>query len=107
MDSESYNSWGCVLDIEVIPVRTHTADVVNENFDPEGNQRQVLNVFRDEFQVNPARIRERTGIKRQRVNDALQDLRNAGWIEKRCRGLYRLVYDGEAHVRQEIVRREE
>jgi len=86
---------------------TSIADVANKNFEPEGNQRRVLNVFRDEYQVNPTLIRETTGIKRQRVNDALNALENAGWIENRCRGLYRLVYDGEGYVRQKIVHRRE
>lgn len=85
--------------------RTPPQDVANQDFDPEGHQRKVLNVFKDEYQVNPRFIRDRTGIKRQRVNDVLQALDNAGWIEKRCRGLYRLVYDGESYVRMEIVRR--
>ncbi|QKY20740.1 hypothetical protein B4589_010245 [Halolamina sp. CBA1230] len=43
-----------------------------------------------------------TGLERQRVNDALNALENAGWIEKPARGLYRLVYDGEGKVEQEI-----
>lgn len=88
-------------------IRTYATDVANKNFEPEGNQRRVLNVFRDEYQLNPTLIRETTGIKRQRVNDALNALENAGWIEKRCRGLYRLVYDGEGYVSQKIVRRDE
>jgi len=85
---------------------TPTRDVVNKNFTPEGNQRKVLNVFRDEFQVNPTLIREITGLKRQRVNDALTSLQDAGWVEKRCRGLYRLVYDGDGLVRQQVVYRD-
>lgn len=86
--------------------RTTPPSVANKSFEPEGHQRKVLNVFRDEYQVNPRLIREITGIKRQRVNDALDSLQDAGWIEKRCRGLYRLVYDGDAYVAQEIVRRD-
>ena len=79
----------------------HTT-VVNENFDPSKQQRQVLNVLRDEFQVNPRRIRDVTGLERQRVNDALNALENAGWVENPTRGLYRLVYNGECHVEQVI-----
>ena len=76
--------------------------VANQSFDPSKQQRQVLNVFRDEYQVNPRRIRDVTGLERQRVNDALNALENAGWIEKRARGLYRLIYDEESYVTQEI-----
>ena len=80
--------------------------VANKSFDPSGQQRKVLNVFKDEFQVNPRRIRDVTGLERQRVNDALKALENAGWIEKRARGLYRLVYDGTGYVRMKIEYRE-
>ncbi|WP_141551655.1 helix-turn-helix domain-containing protein [Natrinema sp. CBA1119] len=77
-------------------------NVANKKFDPSKQQRQVLDVFRDEFQVNPRRIRDITGLERQRVNDALNALENAGWVEKQARGLYRLVYDGECYVEQII-----
>jgi len=86
---------------------TGRSDVVNENFDPSGNQRKVLNVLRDEYQVNPRRIRDVTGLERQRVNDALNALENAGWVEKPARGLYRVVYDGECRVVQDVRCREE
>lgn len=76
--------------------------VVNRDFDPSDQQRRVLNVFRDEYQVNPRRIRDVTGLKRQRVNDALGSLTDAGWVESVTRGLYRLVYDGECEIVQTI-----
>jgi predicted transcriptional regulator of viral defense system len=78
--------------------------MVNENFDPSENQRRVLNVLRDEYQANNRLIRDVTGLKRQRVQDALESLIDAGWIERPCRGLYRLVYDGEARVEHRIER---
>ncbi|WP_254526024.1 MarR family transcriptional regulator [Natrinema caseinilyticum] len=77
-------------------------NMANKNFDPSKQQRQVLDVFCDEYQVNPRRIRDNTGLERQRVNDALTALENAGWVEKRARGLYRLLYDGECYVEQVI-----
>lgn len=76
--------------------------VANQDFDPTKRQRRVLDVFKQEYQVNPRRIREVTGIEKQRVNDELDALRNAGWVEKRARGLYRLIYDGECYVEQTI-----
>lgn len=76
--------------------------MANESFNPSKQQRQVLDVLREEYQVNPRRIRDVTGLERQRVNDALGALENAGWVEKRARGLYRLVYDGDCFVEQEI-----
>lgn len=78
------------------------SNVANKNFDPSKQQRQVLNVLRDEYQVNPRRIRDITGLERQRVNDALGALENAGWVEKRARGLYRLVYNGDCYVEQVV-----
>lgn len=87
-------------------MRTTTNTVPNKNFSPTGQQRKVLNVFKDEYQLNPRLIRDVTGIERQRVNDALESLEDAGWIEKRTRGLYRLVYDGDGLVAQKIVYKE-
>ena len=81
--------------------------MVNEDFDPTPQQRTVLNVFRDEYQVNPRLIRDITGLERQRVNDALESLVDAGWVNHRTRGLYKIVYDGEAYVEQEIRRKGE
>jgi predicted transcriptional regulator len=78
------------------------SNVANQNFDPTKRQRRVLDVFRQEYQVNPRRIREATGIKKQRVNDELDALMDAGWVEKRTRGLYRLVYNGECYVEQTV-----
>lgn len=77
-------------------------NVANKSFDPSKQQRRVLNVLKDEYQVNPRRIRDVTGLERQRVNDALNALEAAGWIEKQARGLYRLVYDGDCYVEQEV-----
>lgn len=84
-------------------MQTARSTVANKSFDPSSQQRTVLNVFRDEYQVNPRLIRDLTGLERQRVNEALGSLEDAGWIEKRTRGLYRLIYDGDGYVRQEIV----
>jgi DNA-binding MarR family transcriptional regulator len=77
-------------------------NVVNKKFDPTPQQRQVLNILREQYQVNPGLIREHTGIDRQRINEALNALENAGWVENPVRGLYRLVYNGDCYVTQEI-----
>jgi predicted transcriptional regulator of viral defense system len=88
-------------------MRTASHTVANKSFTPTAQQRKVLDVFKEEYQVNPRWIRDVTGLERQRVNDALGSLDDAGWIEKRTRGLYRLVYDGEGYVEQQITHREE
>lgn len=76
--------------------------MVNETFSPGQTQQTVLDVFAEEYQVNPRLIRDQTDINRQRVNDVLNALENAGWVEKRCHGLYRLVYDGTGFVDQQL-----
>ncbi|WP_198292389.1 MarR family transcriptional regulator [Haladaptatus paucihalophilus] len=67
--------------------------VVNEEFSPSENQEVVLQVFKDEQRVNPLRIRDVTGLEKQRVNDALGSLVDAGWIRRVNRGLYEFVED--------------
>lgn len=66
---------------------------MNENFEPTELQETVLEVFKAENRVNPLRIREVTGLQKQRVNDALRDLLAAGWVRKVNRGLYEFVGD--------------
>lgn len=70
-----------------------SAIVVNENFDPTENQEQVFAVFKEEGRANPLRVREVTGLGKQRVNDALGSLVDAGWIRRVNRGLYEFVDD--------------
>ena len=76
--------------------------VANQNFEPTKRQRRVLDVFREEYQTSPYRIREITGIEKQRLNEELDSLTDAGWVAKVTRGLYRLEYDGECYVEQVI-----
>lgn len=66
---------------------------VNENFEPTDRQEEVLSVFKSEHRANPLRVRDVTGLEKQRVNDALGSLRDAGWIRRVNRGLYELVED--------------
>jgi len=81
--------------------------VPNRDFDPTEQQQKVLDVFCEEFQVNPMRIRDVTEMPKQRVNDILGSLEDAGWIEQVTRGLYRLVYDGSCLIEQEVRCRDE
>ena len=67
--------------------------MVNPNFEPSENQEQVLEVFKDEKRANPLRIRHVTGLEKQRVNDALGSLVDAGWVRRVNRGLYEFVED--------------
>lgn len=83
-------------------MQEHNDPTPNREFKPTSQQRDVLEVFRKEYQVNPMRIRELTGLTKQRVNDALSSLVDAGWVENVTRGLYRLIYDGDRFVEQNI-----
>ncbi len=65
---------------------------VNEDYEPNSRDVQVLDVLH-EGRANPKWIREETGLKKQRVNDALERLQNAGWVNKLTRGLYELDDD--------------
>ena len=70
-----------------------TTVVVNENFEPTPQQERVLDVFKREQRANPLRVRDVTGMRKQRVNDALGSLADAGWVRRVNRGLYELVED--------------
>lgn len=72
---------------------TREATVVNEDFQPSTNQEQVLGVLKEEHRANPKRIQEVTGLKRQRINEALGRLEAAGWVRQVTRGLYEFNED--------------
>lgn len=60
-------------------------------YTPDGEERAVLDVLRREHRANPLRIREETDIRKQYVNDALDQLQKVGVVEKVNRGLYQHV----------------
>lgn len=70
-----------------------TTTVVNERFEPTDRQERVLDVLKDEYRVNPLRVRVVTDISKQRVNDELGSLVDAGWIRRVNQGLYEYVED--------------
>lgn len=55
----------------------------------------VLEVLRDEKQVNPLLIRRLTGLEKGEVNTALTRLSRRGYVKQRVRGLYQYVEDEE------------
>lgn len=67
--------------------------MVNEGFEPTENQEAVLEVLKEEHRVNPLRVREVTGLEKQRVNEALGSLVDAGWVKQVTRGLYEFNVD--------------
>lgn len=67
--------------------------MVNKGFDPSDDEESVLEVLKEENQANPLRIRNVTGLSKQRVNSSLNRLIGAGWVKKMNRGLYRFIED--------------
>ncbi|WP_209019672.1 hypothetical protein [Halorussus marinus] len=59
----------------------------------DDEERTVLDVIRHEGRVNPLRVRDQTGLRKQYVNDALRQLVKLGVIQKVNRGLYEHVPD--------------
>lgn len=75
-------------------------NVVNESFEPDDLQEEILDVLKQGREVgepwgraNPKYVTEQTGERRQYVNRALSGLVDAGWIRQPVRGLYEFVDD--------------
>lgn len=67
--------------------------MVYREFEPDEDEDRVLAVIREEYRVNPRRVRDVTGMRKQDVNEALQQLERVNWIKKVARGLYEFVED--------------
>ncbi len=74
--------------------------MVNEGYNPTDNEKYILDVLiedRDKNKpwgrANPLYLREQTGLNKQQVNYALNQLTAAGWVKKITDGLYELVAD--------------
>ena len=74
--------------------------MVNEGYNPTDNEKYILDVLiedRDKDKpwgrANPLYLREQTGLNKQQVNYALNQLTAAGWVKKITEGLYELVAD--------------
>jgi len=67
--------------------------MVNKDYEPTDEEDSVVNLLKEEQRVNPLRVRDVTGLTKQRVNDILGNLVAAGWIRKVNRGLYEFVED--------------
>lgn len=61
------------------------------DYTPDDAERAVLDVIREEHRVNPMRLRDRTEIRKQYVNEALRQLVKLGVVQKVNRGLYEYV----------------
>ena len=74
--------------------------MVNEDYEPGENEADILDVLKEGRgrgepwgRVNPLYLRERTGLNKQQVNYALNQLMAAGWVQKVTDGLYEFVAD--------------
>lgn len=81
--------------------------MVNPDYEPTETEEQVLDALRDEKRANPLLIRERTGLGKGTINTALSNLRAAGWVKRRVRGLYDFVEDPRSGDDGEQNRQEE
>lgn len=61
------------------------------DYEPDDRERAVLDVFREEGRANPMRVRDVTDLRKQYVNDALNQLQKLGVVQKLNRGLYEYV----------------
>ena len=66
--------------------------MVNANFEPDEDTEAVLGVLKRE-NANPRFIMDETGLDKGRVEYCLRRLTDAGWIERRARGLYSFSED--------------
>ena len=74
--------------------------MVNEDYEPSDNEENILELLKEGRdsgdpwgRANPLYLRERTGLNKQQINYALNQLMAAGWVEKVTDGLYELVTD--------------
>lgn len=72
--------------------------MVNEDHEPAGHEREILDLFVEGYPDDPwgilttAMIRNQTGWSDGTINTALNRLDGAGWVVKIHRGAYRLEY---------------
>jgi transcription initiation factor IIE alpha subunit len=59
---------------------------------------QVIDILDEEKRANPLLIRERTGLKKQRVNRILNRLRANGRVTKVTTGLYEIDYSPDSSI---------
>jgi len=78
--------------------------MVNESYQPDSVEDDVMTVLRDEERVNAVLVRERTGHGRREINNALSNLCTAGWAKKVARGLYDYVSDPRVESTESVER---
>jgi len=81
--------------------------MINEGYDPSKYEERVLQVLKEGRETDdhpwgyttPSRVAERFNLPRQRINEAINQLEAAGWVEQveendsPIRGLYVFVED--------------
>lgn len=71
-------------------------------YTPDENEQTVLDALREEGRANPMLLREKTGLRKQYVNDALRQLRKADRVKKVSRGLYEYTGNEDTHTDAEM-----
>ena len=75
------------------------------DYDPDAEERQVLDVLREHGRANPMLIREETDLRKEYVSRALNGLQKANVVRKVTRGLYDHVPENDdeyTHGREEV-----
>lgn len=73
--------------------------MVNPNYEPEdADEERILRVMEQESRATPFLVRQRLEeqgepIRKEYVNNYLDNLCRAGWVQKVTRGLYEFVED--------------
>ncbi|MFL9603582.1 hypothetical protein ACKC5Q_23215, partial [Aeromonas dhakensis] len=66
-------------------------EMVNKSYQPsDEDEERILAIMKEEVRANPFLVRERLDgeVRKEYVNNYLDNLRRAGWVEKVTRGLY-------------------
>jgi predicted transcriptional regulator of viral defense system len=71
-------------------------EMVNKSYQPsDEDEERILAIMKEEVRANPFLVRERLDgeVRKEYVNNYLDNLRRAGWVEKVTRGLYEFKED--------------
>lgn len=66
--------------------------MVNEDYEPSELDEEILEIAK-EGRVTPYLLRQETGKSKQIINNRLNRLTAAGWMQKVTKGLYEFVED--------------
>lgn len=63
----------------------------NREYELDELEREIVAILKEEKRVNPLRLRKITGTRKQYVNEALQQLKKAGFVKRINTGLWEYI----------------